>query len=92
VSDEQNYTDLAVDAVLAAVEHEHDFGGWLASVLAMAAAELGSSYALIAGRPGSWGATLVSQLTQGTVGGCDDYLDHYRRRRPYRHDREDEPQ
>jgi hypothetical protein len=62
-----DYTANAVDAVLEAVEHEHDFSGWLAGVLATAAAELGSTHALIAGRPGSWEADLVHRMVGGTV-------------------------
>jgi hypothetical protein len=69
---EPTYTDRATIAILDAVRAEHDFGGWLASVLATAAAELGSSTALIAGRPGSWEAGLVEQLVRGTVGWDDD--------------------
>ena len=54
---EQSYTDRAATAIVDAVREEHDFGGWLAQVLATAAAELGSTAALTAGRPGSWEAT-----------------------------------
>jgi hypothetical protein len=72
------YTKDARDAVLQAVRDEHDFGGWLASVLASVAAELGSTFALTAGRPGSWEADLVQQLVKGTVGWDDDYLDTYK--------------
>jgi hypothetical protein len=76
---EPSYTDQATAAVLAAVEQEHDFGGWLASVLAAAAAELGSSNALTAGRPGSWEADHIRGLVKGTVGWDDDYLSDYKR-------------
>jgi hypothetical protein len=74
---EQNYTDRAAIAIIDAVREEHDFGGWLAGVLATAAAELGSTAALTAGRPGSWEADLVQQLVCGTVGWDDDYLSAY---------------
>ncbi len=74
---EHSYTDRATTAILDAVRAEHDFSGWLAQVLATAAAELGSSTALIAGRPGSWEANLVEQLVRGTVGWDDDYLADY---------------
>jgi hypothetical protein len=74
---EQPYTDRAVTAILDAVREEHDFGGWLAGVLATAAAELGSAAALTAARPGSWEADLVQQLVRGTVGWDDDYLHAY---------------
>ena len=62
---EQTYTDRAPTAIVDAVREEHDFGGWLARVLATAAAELGSTAALTAGRPGSWEADLIQQLVQG---------------------------
>jgi hypothetical protein len=77
----QSYTDRAADAVLEAAKAEHDFAGWLAGVLAAAAAELGSTAALTSGRPGSWEADLVQQLVKGTVGWDDNDLDIYRRRR-----------
>jgi hypothetical protein len=73
-----DYTQHACNAVLAAVRTEHDFAGWLASVLAGVTAELGSSDALTAGRPGSWEAELVQQLTKGTVGWSEEYLAYYR--------------
>ena len=76
---EGSYTDGAAMAVIEAVREEHDFGGWLAGVLATAAAELGSTAALIATRPGSWEAVLVQQLVRGTVGWDDEYLSGYRK-------------
>jgi hypothetical protein len=63
------HTDQAISALTAAARTEHDFAGWLADVLAHAAAELGSTDALTAGRPGSWEAALVDQLVEGTTGG-----------------------
>ena len=68
------YTARAVAAVIAAARAEHDFSGWLAQVLAAAAAQLGSSDELVIGRPGSWEAALVDQLVKGTVGDDDEYL------------------
>jgi hypothetical protein len=68
------YTRQAVKAMARAVEHEHDFAGWLASVLARVAAARGSSDALTAGRPGSWEASLVDQLVKHTVGWDDEFL------------------
>ena len=65
---EQSYTDRATSAVVEAIREEHDFSGWLAQILATAAAELGSTAALTTGRPGSWEANLVQQLVRGTVG------------------------
>jgi hypothetical protein len=73
-----DYTTDAHRAILRAVRVEHDFGGWLAGVLASAAADLGSTDALIAERPGSWEADLVQQLVKGTVGWDDDYLADYK--------------
>jgi len=74
---EQTYTDRAATAIVDAVREQHDFGGWLARVLATAAAELGSTAALTASRPGSWEADLIQQLVRGTVGWDDDYLVGY---------------
>jgi hypothetical protein len=72
------YTGAARSAVRAAVGAEHDFGGWLAGVLATVSADLGSTEALIAGRPGSWEAEHVRGLVNGTVGRDDDYLADYK--------------
>jgi hypothetical protein len=69
-----SYTRQAADALTRAARSEHDFAGWLAAVLATAAGRLGSSDALIAGRPGSWEASFVDQLVKGTVGYGDEYL------------------
>ena len=70
----ETYTARAVAAVIQAARSEHDFAGWLAQVLAAAAGQLGSSDALIEGRPGSWEASFVDQLVKGTVGYGDEYL------------------
>jgi hypothetical protein len=72
------YSPRARTAIAAAVREEHDFGGWLAYVLASVAADLGSTEALTAGRPGSWEADLVRQLVKGTVGWEDEFLAGYR--------------
>jgi hypothetical protein len=69
-----SHTARAVAAIMQAARAEHDFAGWLAQVLATAAAQLGSSDELVIGRPGSWEASLVDQLAKGTVGHDDDYL------------------
>jgi hypothetical protein len=74
---DQTYTTQAAAAVLQAAQAEHDFGGWLAQVLAIAAAQLGSGAALTAGRPGSWEAALVDHLIRGTVGPDDEDLSYY---------------
>lgn len=71
------YTKVAHAAILAAVRDQHDFGGWLACVLTGVAAELGSTSALTAHRPGSWEADLVQQLVNGTPGWEDDLLHQY---------------
>lgn len=68
------YSDEAVRVILQAARSEHDFAGWLAHVLARVAGQLGSSDALIEGRPGSWEASLMDQLVKGTVGYDDKYL------------------
>ena len=64
----------AIEAITQAAAHEHSFPEWLADVLAAAAGQLGSSHELIAGRPGSWEASLVDELVKGTVGYNDEYL------------------
>jgi len=72
-------TRAAADAILAMVrEREYDFPGLLAAVLASVAAELGSTYALVASRPGSWEASLVLDLVRGTVGHGDEGLSTYK--------------
>ena len=75
-------TNTAHAAMRAVAEHEHDFGGWHADIVARAAADLGSTEALTSGRPGSWEADLVERLVKGTVGWSDDYLTDYRRHTP----------
>lgn len=70
-----SYTDRAATATLEAAGSEHDFGGWLAGILARTAAELGSTEALTAGRPGSWEADLVQRLVKGTAGYHDELLE-----------------
>ena len=77
VSTSPALTDAAVVVLLAACEGEPDFAGWLADVLARVAARLGSSAALIEGRPGSWEADLVLRLVWGTVGEDDADLARY---------------
>ncbi len=71
------HTYAAMEAIITAATEEHDFGRWLADVLCRAAARLGGSGALIAGRPGSWEASLVYQLVAGTVGPDDENLTVY---------------
>jgi fructose-1-phosphate kinase PfkB-like protein len=71
-------TKKAQAAILAAVREQHDFGGWLAGVLATVAANLGSTEALTAGRPGSWEAQHVRALVNGTVGWGDEFLADYK--------------
>jgi hypothetical protein len=73
-----DYTRNARLAILAAVRDQHDFGGWLAGVLSSVAADLGTSDALTAGRPGSWEAAHVRGLVNGTVGWGDEFLADYK--------------
>ncbi|MGH2866333.1 MAG: hypothetical protein ACRDNK_02030 [Solirubrobacteraceae bacterium] len=75
--DSSDYTSNAHRAILQAVRDQHDFGGWIAGVLASVSADLGSTFALTAERPGSWEANLIQQLVKGTVGYNDDYLSDY---------------
>ena len=55
-------------------ETEHDFPGVIAGIFAQVAGNLGSSYAVIASRPGSWEASHIEGLLSGTVGDDDRYL------------------
>lgn len=55
-----------------------DFADFAAQALSAVAANLGSSDALLAGRPGSWEADLVARLVKGTVGWSDEYLAEHR--------------
>lgn len=71
---DESYTGRALAAIGEAAATEQDFPGWLAGVLARVAARHGSSYALVAGRPGSWEADLVLRLIRGTVGWDDGQL------------------
>ena len=80
--DDPDYTAAAVEAMCAALDAEHDFAEWLASILVRVAARKGSSDALTAGRPGSWEAALVDQLVKGTVGYDDEYLNPERTATP----------
>jgi hypothetical protein len=77
-----SYTNRAATATLEAARTEQDFGGWLAGILARIAAELGSTEALTAGRPGSWEADLVQRLVKGTVGYDDELLKDYHHASP----------
>ena len=72
------YTKDARAAILAAFRDERDSGRWLAGVRARAVADLGSSDAVIASRPGSRGAHLIRQLVKGTVGWDDGCLVNFR--------------
>jgi hypothetical protein len=74
----EQYSNRARAAILEAARDQRDFGGWLAGILCEVAAELGSTDALVAGRPGSWEADHVRGLAKGTVGWDDDYLPDYR--------------
>lgn len=60
-----DYAKDARRAILRAVRDEHDFGGWLAGVLASVAAELGSTFALTVGRPGFVGGRPRAAADQG---------------------------
>ncbi|MGW6279327.1 hypothetical protein [Kribbella sp. NPDC055071] len=55
-----------------------DGAEFVTHLLATVAANLGSSYALIKARPGSWEADRVSALLASTVGEADEYLVGYR--------------
>lgn len=72
--------DVAVSAVTRAIRAMNagrrpgDGGEFVTHLLAAVAANLGSSAALTASRPGSWEADGVRQLLSSTVGEDDEYL------------------
>lgn len=66
-----------VGAIVAAASDGRDFAGWLAGILASAAARMGGTAELLASRPGSWEASHVRDLLAGTVGAGDEYLSQY---------------
>jgi hypothetical protein len=72
------YTFAALCAVMTAAETEHHFAGWVALVLTCAAARLGSSATLVAGRDGSWEAAHVLGLVRETAGWQDEHLAAYK--------------
>lgn len=68
-------TRVAVDACDEILRGgEVDLPGWLSGVLASAAARHGSSWELVAARPGSWEAVHVLALVRGVVGLDDEDL------------------
>jgi hypothetical protein len=76
--------EVAVTAVTHAIrainadERPGDGAEFIAHLLATVAANLGSSDALVAARPGSWEAAGVEGLLRSTVGYNDEYLLTYR--------------
>ncbi len=68
--------------LLAALRTAHaageDIGETIARALARLAAQLGSSDAVLASRPGSWEAAAARRLLGGTVGEGDEHLGLYR--------------
>jgi hypothetical protein len=64
-TDESAYTQAATDAIRAAAELEHDFGGGLTGVHEHVARERGGSDSLVVSRPGSWEAEHVRHLVAG---------------------------
>jgi hypothetical protein len=61
MSEVPDYTADAVAALALASEHEHDFSGWLSSVVT-AAVKARGGWDAFEGRPGSWEAALVERL------------------------------
>ena len=76
---DHDYTRDAVNAIVVmARQQEYDLPGWISRVLASAAAELGSSAALVASRPGSWEAAALLDFVHSTAGYGDEYLSNYK--------------
>jgi hypothetical protein len=63
---------------MTAAQTEHHFAGWVALVLTVTAARLGSSAALVAGRDGSWEAAHVLGLVRETAAWQDEHLPAYK--------------
>jgi hypothetical protein len=77
-AEQPGYTAAALCAVMTAAETEHHFAGWVALVLTVTAARLGSSATLVAGRDGSWEAAHVLGLVRETAGWQDEHLPAYK--------------
>ena len=77
-TDHDHERDAVTTLTAMARDERYDFPGRVAHILAAVAAELGSSDALIASRPGSWEASLIDQLVKGTVGWDDEDLAHHK--------------
>jgi len=68
VASDPAWTRQAIKAMCQAVEHEHDFAGWLAAVLAQVAAAKGSSDALTAGASWELGGRACGPAGEGDGG------------------------
>lgn len=74
LEEQRQLWDTTVATLTAALQLNHpqhgpiDFADFLASALAAAAANVGSTQRITAGRPGSWESDLLAQLVDGTVG------------------------
>jgi hypothetical protein len=64
----------AVRHLTALAREGGDFAEALTGIIAQVAGNLGSSYAVIAGRPGSWEAASIASLLASAVGGDGEYL------------------
>lgn len=67
-----------VERMVAVAGSGVDFGEWLGINLARAAARVGGTGQLLAGRPGSWESGHVRALLAGMVGEHDEELAQYR--------------
>ncbi|WP_328321848.1 hypothetical protein OHA70_25495 [Kribbella sp. NBC_00382] len=79
--DDFEVAHTAITRAIRAINNEQrpgDGAEFITHVLATVAANLGSSYAVIQGRPGSWEASGVGQLLSSTVGCDDEFLMTYR--------------
>ena len=74
--------NAVIDAVLVVARDGGDVAEFVSLALASAAAELGSTEALLAGRSGSWEASHVRDLMAGTVGPDDEHLAEHTRGTP----------
>ena len=77
-AEEPSRRDQAIKLMTELFRETDDYSEAVTIVLASVAANAGSSYALISGRPGSWESGVLSQMLGSTVGPDDAVLMQYR--------------
>lgn len=77
-SDQPPCLNQAIEIMTRLFRETDDYSEAVTIVLASVAANAGSSYALISGRPGSWESSVLSQMLGSTVSPDDAVLMQYR--------------